>query len=135
MKKISGHFTYEELTYSRIAAENGLDNQPGSAELEALGRLAENTLEPLRGYLGSPIAVTSGFRSPEVNCLAGGVASSQHLKGEAADCYTPLGARHLLEILLDNGIPFDQAILYRKKNFLHISYRNPVANRKAVLYK
>lgn len=135
MKKISGHFTYEELTYSRVAVENALDNTPGGTELDALKRLAEKVLEPLRGRLDAPIAVTSGFRSPEVNRLAGGVPGSQHVKGEAADCYTPLGARRLLAVLLASDISFDQAILYRKKNFLHISYRNPTANRKAVLYK
>lgn len=135
MKKISEHFTYEELTYSRVAVENALDNTPGEIELDALKRLADKVLEPLRGRLDAPIAVTSGFRSPEVNRLAGGVSGSQHVKGEAADCYTPLGARHLLAVLLDSDISFDQAILYRKKNFLHISYRNPAANRKAVLYK
>lgn len=135
MKEISEHFTYTELTYSRIAVENALDNTPGETELQALKALAANTLEPLRESLGAPIAVTSGFRCPEVNRRAGGVATSQHIKGEAADCYTPLGARHLLDILLESGIPFDQAILYRKKNFLHISYRNLAENRKTVLYK
>lgn len=65
----------------------------------------------------------------------GGVAASQHTKGEAADCYTPLGARHLLDVLLENKLSFDQAILYGKKNFLHISYRKPSANRMMVLYK
>ena len=135
MKEISEHFTYEELTYSRIAVENALGNVPGETELKALKVLATNTLEPLREVLGAPIAVTSGFRSPEVNRLAGGVPASGHVKGEAADCYTPLGARYLLKVLLESGIPVDQAILYRKKNFLHISYRNPAVNRKMVLYK
>ena len=93
MKEISEHFTYEELTYSRIAVENALGNVPGETELKALKVLATNTLEPLREVLGAPIAVTSGFRSPEVNRLAGGVPASGHVKGEAADCYTPLGAR------------------------------------------
>ncbi len=64
MKKISGHFTYEELTYSRVAVEKALDNTPGGTELDALKRLAEKVLEPLRGRLDAPIAVTSGFRSP-----------------------------------------------------------------------
>lgn len=92
-------------------------------------------LEPLRECLGAPIIVTSGFRNPAVNRLVGGVAASQHTKGEAADCYTPLGARHLLDVLLENKLSFDQAILYGKKNFLHISYRKPSANRMMVLYK
>ena len=53
MKEISEHFTYEELTYSRIAVENALGNVPGETELKALKVLATNTLEPLRQVLGS----------------------------------------------------------------------------------
>ena len=132
--KLSPHFTIDELTYSRTAVENGLDNTPPETALAALKQLVENLLEPLRECLGSPIAVTSGYRSPEVNRLVGGVATSQHTKGEAADCYTAAGPRHLLNLLVNNKIPFDQAILYRKKNFLHVSYRKS-RNRGEILYK
>lgn len=135
MKNLSEHFTIGELTHSYAAMENGLDNSPGKTELAALKLLAVNVLEPLRKCLGAPIIVNSGYRNPDVNRLVGGVATSQHIKGEAADCYTPLGARHLLDVLLENKIPFDQAILYNKKNFLHISYRNSSGNRMMVLYK
>ena len=135
MKNLSEHFTIGELTRSYAATENGLDNSPGETELAALKRLAVDVLEPLRECLGAPIIVTSGFRNPAVNRLVGGVAASQHTKGEAADCYPPLGARHLLDVLLENKLSFDQAILYGKKNFLHISYRKPSANRMMVLYK
>ena len=68
-----------------MATENGLDNSPGETELAALKRLAVDVLEPLRECLGAPIIVTSGFRNPAVNRLVGGVAASQHTKGEAAD--------------------------------------------------
>lgn len=135
MKKLSEHFTIDELTHSDAAVENGLDNSPGETELAALKRLAVNVLEPLRKCLGAPITVTSGFRNPAVNRLVGGVATSQHTKGEAADCCASLGAQHLLAVLLENKLSFDQAILYDKKNFLHLSFRNPSANRMMVLYK
>lgn len=134
MKQLSEHFTYNELTHSNTATENGLDNTPGETELAALKRLAENTLEPLRRCLGAPIIINSGYRCPAVNRLVGGVATSQHTKGEAADCYTPLGARHLLRTLVDNAIPFDQTILYRKKNFLHVSYHTS-RNRGEIVYR
>lgn len=132
---LSRHFTFDELIRSQAAVENGLDNRPSKTEQAALERLAVNLLEPLREYLGAPIVITSGFRCPAVNRLVGGVATSQHTKGEAADCYTSLGARYLLDVLLDSELSFDQAILYREKNFLHVSYRNPAANRKRVLFK
>ena len=112
--QISKNFTVEEFTYSRKAIENGIDNMP------------------LRDRLGEPIAITSGYRCPEVNRLVGGVVNSQHTRGEAADCYAACGPERLLEVLIDSGLPFDQAIVYRKKKFLHLSYKNG-ANRKQII--
>ena len=40
----------------------------------------------------------------------------------------------LLQVLLESGLPFDQAIVYRRKRFLHLSYRQGRC-RKMVLYK
>lgn len=50
------------------------------------------------------------------------------------DCYCASGPEHLLQVLLDSGLPFDQAIVYRQKRFLHLSYRQGRC-RKMVLYK
>ena len=41
----------------------------------------------------------------------------------STDCYCASGPEHLLQVLLDSGLPFDQAIVYRRKRFLHLSYR------------
>ena len=41
-------------------------------------------LEPARQLVG-PIIINSGYRNPRVNALVGGVKSSQHLLGQAAD--------------------------------------------------
>ena len=54
MKKLSEHFTIDELTHSYAAVENGLDNSPSETELAALKQLAVNVLEPLRKCLGPP---------------------------------------------------------------------------------
>ena len=43
------------------------------------------------------------------------------------------GPEKLLEILKASGLDFDQAILYRRKKFLHLSYREGF-NRRQVLY-
>lgn len=132
--KLSEHFSKEEMTYSRIAVENGLDNEPLPAVLRALGYLATHLLEPLRQLHNGPIAILSGYRSDAVNRLAGGVATSQHRKGEAADCYIAEGPECLLEILRESGLPFDQAILYRRRRFLHISLKEDGQNRMQVLF-
>lgn len=117
------YFTFDELTYSRTAVENGLLNRPGATERDNLAQLVERLLDPLRERLGEPIAILSGYRSPEVNSLVGGVPDSQHTLGEAADCYCLAGPERLLAVLRASGLPFDQAIVYRRRNFLHLSYR------------
>ena len=117
------YFTFDELTYSRTAVENGLSNRPGTTERDNLAQLVERLLDPLRERLGEPIAILSGYRSPEVNTLVGGVPDSQHTLGEAADCYCLAGPERLLAVLRASGLPFDQAIVYRRRNFLHLSHR------------
>lgn len=131
--RLSEHFTLEELTYSRTAVENGIANDPSPQEQVSLQYLAENLLEPLRQFYKKPIAVLSGFRNKEVNRLVGGVATSQHVKGEAADCYTPEGPAKLLDLLMKSGLEFDQAILYRRRRFLHLSLKESGKNRMQVI--
>ena len=122
------------MTYSCIAILNGLPNNPPEEARCALCELVKCLLQPLRIAYNKPIVVTSGYRSPEVNRLVGGVRSSQHVKGEAADCYVP-DIYFLLDTLKKSGLPFDQAILYRKKHFLHLSYRVNGKQRRQVLYR
>lgn len=133
-KNVSKDFTWEELAYSRIAVENGLSNEIPVYARQALQVLVDRLLQPLRTLYGFPIAITSGYRCPEVNLLAGGVPASQHLKGEAVDCYV-LDIYKLLDILKKSGLPFDQAILYSRKNIMHLSLKANGENRQQVLYK
>lgn len=131
---LSEHFSQEEMTYSRIAVDNALDNEPLPAACQALAFLACHLLEPLRLLYNGPVAVFSGYRSEAVNRLAGGVATSQHRKGEAADCYVPEGPVYLLGLLKKSGLLFDQAIVYRKRKFLHLSLKETGCNRMQVLF-
>lgn len=65
--------------------------------------------------------ITSAYRTPEQNKAAGGVSSSQHLKGEAID-FKPYGSTtydQLLFYIMDN-IAYDQFITY--DGFMHISF-------------
>ena len=80
----SPHFCYEELTFSEYAARNGIDNTPPPDIIENLIKLSL-WLEELRGYAGSPIIVSSGYRCARVNMGIGGSSSSAHMKGFAAD--------------------------------------------------
>lgn len=130
---LSDHFALEEFTYSRIAVENALDNTPPAEAKSALQCLVTCLLEPLRQLYKAPIAILSGYRSEAVNRLAGGVSASQHRKGEAADCYIAEGPEMLLSLLKRSGLPFDQAILYKRRRFLHLSLKQFGRNRMQVL--
>lgn len=79
------HFSAYEMIHSTMAARHGLLNFPTDGKVfENLKKIAE-WLEDVRKNLGHPIHITSGYRSPEVNKLVGGVSDSYHLKGCAVD--------------------------------------------------
>lgn len=85
MELFTKNFSYDELIASSTAKRLGLDNTPTPEEKERLRQLAEDILQPIRDAWRAPIVVTSGFRSEEVNKAVGGVKTSQHRLGEAAD--------------------------------------------------
>ena len=131
---ISEHFYMGEFIYSAKAVQAGLDNMPPADAQMAIRNLVRKLLEPLRVYTREPIVISSGYRSEEVNRLVGGVPNSQHRKGEAVDVYT-FGSFRLLENLINSGLNFDQAILYRSRKFLHLSLKYKGANRRQVIIR
>jgi uncharacterized protein YcbK (DUF882 family) len=58
---------------------------PHCGALDPIDPLLLIVLERLRGKLGRPLVVVSGFRCPEYNARVGGIKTSQHLYGRAAD--------------------------------------------------
>lgn len=42
-------------------------------------------LEQLRSFIGQPLIINSGYRTPEHNKAVGGSPKSQHMRGTAAD--------------------------------------------------
>lgn len=104
--------------------------------------LVANVLDQAREKLGMPITVNSGYRCPKHNAEVGGVANSQHMKGEAADI-APAGfgfqdsgfkeeLKRLGRIIVE-GANFDQLIIY--PTFLHVSYKRHGNNRKQIIIK
>ena len=132
MSKISKNFTWAEFTASDTAKRYGIINQITDWDVrDNIIALVENVLQPLRDAYGKPITINSGYRCAELNKKVGGVATSQHTKGQAADCGCddPLA---LARLLLDLGLEFDQAIVY--PTFLHISHKADGDNRNQLLY-
>ena len=77
--------TWNELTSSVSARRNNIDNTPTDKKvLENLHELLP-ILNSVRAEYGKPIRVTSGYRCPQLNKLVGGVPTSAHLHGLAAD--------------------------------------------------
>jgi len=56
----------------------------GTGEVKVSDELVHR-LQQLRDYLGVPVVITSGYRSPEHNASVNGAPNSRHISGEAAD--------------------------------------------------
>lgn len=128
--KLSNNFTLQEMCASATADAKSIENVPDMEQVINLQKLCIRLLQPLRDSYGEAFFVNSGFRNPELNKAVGGVPTSQHLKGQAADVRVR-DPRKLLAKLLETELDFDQAILY--PTFLHLSF-NAKGNRKQVLY-
>ena len=104
---------------------------------ENIEALVTEVLDPARERYGKPICVNSGYRCARHNAAVGGVANSQHLRGEAADICCGDNER-LAKIIEENG-RYDQLIRYMgpggKIRFIHVSWKRNGQNRKQVLRK
>ncbi len=118
-------FTKSELTRSDTARIRGIDNTPTPEALAALDALMWNVLDPIRRMWGKPIIVNSGYRCPKLNAAIGGSATSQHMKGEAADITAgdPTKNKELFDMIAQSAIPFDQLIDEKNYRWIHVSYR------------
>ena len=145
--RLTEHFTLGEMCYSATAEAKKIPNIPLKQHITALQNLCERGLEPLCCHLGLPIKVNSGYRCQLLNQMVGGVPTSQHLKGEAADItiprsHRPFGhptdeqAARLIMRYAEQYADFDQLILEHRGNswWVHISCRIDFRkNRKQVL--
>ena len=118
------YFTIEELTRSTIAHLRGIDNTPSQQVINNLTALVDNVLDPLREAWGKPIHVNSGYRCKALNKAVGGVPSSQHMRGEAADITggSVEANKQLYSLLQRLNLPVDQAINEHDFRWIHVSY-------------
>ena len=127
--KLSANFTLDELLKSQTAERRGIPNNPDPDQIEALEKLCENILQPVRDEHG-PFMVSSGFRSPELCVAIGSKITSQHCctggKHAAADFEVPGIDNYDLCLWIEKNLPFDQLILecYEGGNtgWVHCSY-------------
>jgi hypothetical protein len=138
---ITQHFTLEELYRSKTAEKFGINNKPSAQQQINLTYLAEHILEPLRVAMKEPIPIGSGFRCQALNKAVGGVYTSQHCKGQAADLCIDgdiQKGRKWFEYI-KNHLPFDQLIWEKNPKtgsyWVHVSFVYPDfgRNRKQVI--
>ena len=145
---LSPHFRLGELTKTKHVTADG--NIPSQEVIENLKRLcmwleelrySYNTLyclQPGEDYETSEnvegIVINSGYRSPAVNKLAGGVATSNHVTGCAVDIRVAgkeqliRYACILIDIADDTDQDFDELLLEHGSNgviWLHFAVRPP----------
>ena len=118
MCKITSNFTLAEMIFTR----QPLPNSPSRLVVINLCWGCHKILQPLRDHIGMPTTITSGYRSSVVNKAVGGVSSSQHLDGCAADCVVPSAVFAKAIDYITRYLPFDQLLI--GKSFFHVSW-NP----------
>lgn len=117
------YFTIKELTKSSTAEAKGIDNTPTPEVERNLTALVDNILDGVREIYGKPITVNSGYRCPELNKAVGGSATSDHVKGFAADITA--GSKEENERLFNiikHNFHFSQLIDEKNFSWVHVSY-------------
>ena len=157
--RLTPHFKLGELCKTKYVTADG--NIPSRAVIENLIRVcgwleelrvvagvrpqskvaSDCTLAPDPGAAPEGIVINSGYRSPEVNRLAGGVPSSNHVTGCAVDIRCAgkeqmiRYAAILLDIADETKRDFDELLLEQHGSvcWLHFAVR-PKDNRRKIAF-
>lgn len=128
-------FHMSEFLASETAARRGIDNWPDAVEAANIRYTLAPGMQRVRNLLGSPVIISSGYRSPRLNLAVGGSQRSQHTQGLAADFTcpgfgTPLAvAKHLM--MRRPELLWDQLIW--EGTWVHISFADKGKGRGEVL--
>ena len=138
LKRLCG---WLEMLRKRYNERYVMNRRDPSATLGMTKGVLSSRLSEAHGEISEePIIINSGYRSPEVNKAVGGVATSNHLTGCAADIKVS-GIEQLIRyatILLDisdeSQEDFDELLIERSPKgsyWLHFAVR-PSGNRRKV---
>lgn len=127
------YFSFREFAASETASRENICNDIPESLKRNISALVDNVLDPTRKFVNQKIFISSGYRSPRLNLRVGGVAGSQHVRGEASDLqFMSKKARTMaIGFIIDNCC-FDQLIVY--PTFIHVSYSR-FRNRRMIFYK
>ena len=131
MGDITKNFSYSEFAHSNTAKKNGWDNTIPENLKPNVKNLCTSLLQPILDATGWVCIISSGYRSDKLNKAVGGVATSHHRTGSAADCnfYKVSNGKRVkvsnvevVDKVKELGLPFTQMISYNKKGFVHLSF-------------
>lgn len=128
MSKTPKYFKLEELMTSSTARQKSIENLPGWEVVEHLLELAF-FLDDLREAWGSGIKITSGYRNEALNKAVGGVKSSVHQIGYAADIQPANGKMKEFAAFVERWARnknYDQIIVEKSKKatWIHVGLWN-----------
>ena len=134
--KLSKNLSLAEFIKSNTADRRGLDNSVPEHLLPSAIALAENIFQPIREHFGTPIYISSGFRSGPLNEAIGGSKTSQHSFAEAIDIdmdHRRGPENEDIFYYIKDNLPFDQLIWEfgtdKRPNWVHVSY-NPTGDQR-----
>lgn len=107
----TAHFAWSEVEASVTATARGINNTlPQALEINALYTAWQ--MERVRLVVGTPLVVSSWYRSPRLNGAVGSGSTSAHLLAMAVD-FVPDGIDidRAYERLTRSVLPFDQLII------------------------
>jgi hypothetical protein len=139
MTALSKYATLDECSRSVTASRLGIDNNPPLEVRDNLREICSKVFDPCREFVGGPLAIASGYRSPKLNKAVGGSKTSEHMLGQALDidCDTFGGKTNaeLFHFIKDN-LDFNQLIWEfgtdKNPEWIHVSYSR-LHNKKKVL--
>ena len=145
------NFTIAEMVHSGTAEKLNIDNTPPSivkVHLTETITLLESIRSEWGKYceannLGTPaIRVSSGYRSPELNKAVGGVKTSAHVLGYAADLIPVNGMqdefeKFMSEVFSKKGYAYDQIIVEESKSarWVHVGYKKADGSQRRQCFK
>lgn len=117
---VSKDFSWLEFFRSDTASRLGIKNSTSDPEILCnIAYLVHYVLQPLRERCGA-IKINSGYRCKDLNEAVGGVKSSYHLYGRAADivplhCSLSVLEKFIKDLGVDLGVKY-----IRYSTFIHI---------------
>ena len=120
--KLTENFRYSEFWSGDIKL--GYKSiEPPTKLLNKIILMAEE-LQIVRDYIGSPIHITSGFRTPAWNKRVGGVKNSYHTQGIAVDIRVNGMQPYDLAVYISKLTDFKGFGINIYKNFVHCDLRD-----------